>query len=216
MLYPGRLFFFVIRARREHWQQVGSASPTAGNMRRAHDPENRESGESSRLTPRIGCKLPVSRKGDASEEKGESLAPNGQRLPAVENRVSSAFTKWAVVFTVIRYPLKESEFEVQANLYWALKNEGFHVRGEVNEWCQDFGEDHRVFFDLVVFTAIRLPLAIIECKNSETLVRLGKRQTRRYGQFGVPVLACFNSGQIAQTVTAVKELEESLETESES
>jgi hypothetical protein len=214
-LCPRRLFPFVIRVKPEQSQQVGSASPTAGNMCRAHDPENRVSGESSRPTPRNGCKLPVSPKGDALEEYSESLAPNGQRLPAVKGQGKLCFHQISsclfMQYFPIEYPEKDSEFEVQASLWMALKAEGFIVKGEVESVCYDFTAYHRVSFDLVVFNELKAPIVIIECKNwISDCEQLKGRQARRYAMFGVPVLLCTKLANVPKVVKAVLALEQSI------
>ncbi len=66
----------------------------------------------------------------------------------------------------IKYPLKPSDFEVQAELYWFLKNKGFNVRGEITVKGNRKKNIRGARFDLVIFATNKLPLAIIEAKNS--------------------------------------------------
>lgn len=86
----------------------------------------------------------------------------------------------------IEYPGRNSEFEVQAELYMALKNKGFDVKGEVPAL-------HSVF-DLVVFKCCR-PKCIIEVKATIDIDRLRRRLNRRYQykkymSFGIPLVYC--------------------------
>lgn len=110
---------------------------------------------------------------------------------------------------VIEWPDFESEFEVQANLYGALRDAGYAVRGCVLAWCDD-PDPHRVYFDLVVFDhAEGKALAVIECKNDQCdlmELRQGTRQHRRYHMFGVPVLKCSGTGFIGRTIDRLKAL----------
>ena len=48
---------------------------------------------------------------------------------------------------LINQPVKQSEFEMQAELYFCLKKLGFDVRGEVTSLF----DGERSFFDLVIF-----------------------------------------------------------------
>lgn len=109
----------------------------------------------------------------------------------------------------IQWPRHESEFEVHANLYAALRDVGFIVRGCVQAWCDD-PDPHRVYFDLVVFDRINgKAIAVIECKNdqcSRCELASGTRQERRYGMFGVPVLKCGGSPYIGRTIERISSL----------
>lgn len=109
----------------------------------------------------------------------------------------------------VPYPIKMSEFEVQSNLYQQLAEEGLHVRGCVPAWSEDFGKDHRVYLDLVVFNSLNEAVLIIECKNrcEDSPERgLRGRQSRRYTKFGVPVLLCDRSSKIKETIERVLDL----------
>lgn len=114
---------------------------------------------------------------------------------------------------VIPYPVCESEFEVQAELY-ALLKPICDVRGCVPARCSGRkGQTHRVFFDLVVFNPDRKAVLIIECKNSPNNLSLclnpWTRQARRYGKFGIPVLRCGGREQFDEILNRAElEMEE--------
>lgn len=108
----------------------------------------------------------------------------------------------------IAYPLKPSEFDIQAELFGRLRTLGFDVRGEVGAYCSDHGKEHRTNLDLVVFNSKREPCVIIEVKdhprpkeNAFTVGRcLGSRQHRRYSSFGIPLWTCFTDSEIPRIV----------------
>lgn len=90
----------------------------------------------------------------------------------------------------IRIDGTETEFEVQAALYSALRAHGFDVRGEV-QWCRKVknarGEACR--FDLVICKDGKA-IHIVEVKAAPLQHRQGvtaTRQGNRYRHFGVPV-----------------------------
>lgn len=109
----------------------------------------------------------------------------------------------------VQYPERESEFEVQAELYFRLKGMGLDVRGCVKGRCRDFGQNPRVYLDLAIFDELKRLTIIIECKNmtlwqAGTELRLNKgRQERRYSSFGVPVILCPNIGAIEDVVQEI-------------
>lgn len=88
---------------------------------------------------------------------------------------------------LIFYPTLESEFEVQAYIYWTLKSRGFDVRGEIVSVCKTCK------FDLVVFS-FRNPVAIIEVKKKHKKTRNDRKhlksQTCRYTEFGAKLIVC--------------------------
>jgi type I site-specific restriction-modification system R (restriction) subunit len=91
----------------------------------------------------------------------------------------------------------ETEFEVQASLYAALKTHGFKVRGEVKWVNKKTRETCR--FDLVIYENAR-PTRIVEVKAAHIKHRNGlevTRQARRYRNFGVPVTFVYGAGDAA-------------------
>lgn len=117
-----------------------------------------------------------------------------------------------MIVNQIEYPEKPSEFDIQAETYMALRNEGYDVRGNVKAWCDDFGKHHRCYLDLVVFDAYQMPLLIVECKdhdNGSMDLSEGSRQHRRYHKFGLPVMRVGSIEQIELVIHALqrKELE---------
>lgn len=87
----------------------------------------------------------------------------------------------------IEYPDKPSEFEIQAYVYWKLKEAGHDVRGCVGT------KTLTDVFDIVFFDDGR-PKRIIEVKKhakSSRARRLARGNTRdqveRYKEFGIPV-----------------------------
>lgn len=118
---------------------------------------------------------------------------------------------------LIVWPEQESEFEVQAELYYELKLAGFdypnaYVRGCVTARCTDGTKRPRVFLDLVVFNSDFQAVAIIECKNFSGVFKpchwigMGARQSRRYAKFGIPVIVCRNSSEILSVIKKIKEI----------
>ena len=108
----------------------------------------------------------------------------------------------------ITYPKKYSEFEIQSEVYQGIRSlTSLDVRGAVLSWCDDGGKIRRVFLDLVVFKE-KKAVAIIECKNHTKSRKrvLGKRQTRRYGKFMVPVICCFTMDDVLSIVEIVRGL----------
>lgn len=110
----------------------------------------------------------------------------------------------------IEYPSKASEFEVQAELYWCLKDlHGVNVRGNVPAIAIDGYATPKCFFDLVAFTDDNAPVAIIECKNRKDNspdLPLRGRQFRRYSSFGIPLLLCDRMREVAATAEKVLNL----------
>lgn len=91
----------------------------------------------------------------------------------------------------ISYPKRFSEFDIQAELYMALRLAGYNVRGEVRSQVHDLGHKHRVRLDLVVFDTQNQPHLIIECKdtfNGSFDLCKNTRQGRRYHSFGLPIV----------------------------
>lgn len=117
---------------------------------------------------------------------------------------------------VIMWPSRESEFEVQAELYHQLRLSGLeypnaYVRGCVVARCIDGEKRPRVFLDLVVFNSNFQAVAIIECKNflyiwGGYFTGIGARQARRYSKFGVPVIVCRNSSEIPSVIAQIKQI----------
>lgn len=80
-----------------------------------------------------------------------------------------------------------TEFEVQAEIYCALKGHGFSVRGEVN-WADRKTREH-CRFDLVIYAEGK-PWHIVEIKARPVRHKNGVASTRqgtRYTKFGLPV-----------------------------
>jgi len=90
-------------------------------------------------------------------------------------------------------PTSETEFEVQAKLFSALKQHGFEVRGEVSWRLKPIGSCR---FDIVIYEGGE-PARIVEVKSSPVKHRSGTledtRQGRRYRLFGVPVTFVYGS-----------------------
>lgn len=107
----------------------------------------------------------------------------------------------------IWYPVKYSEFEIQAELYHQLRIRDVEVRGSVPARCFEFNKQPFVFFDLVVFNLLKLPVVIIECKNhSENSPPhvLNGRQKRRYEQFNIPILLCDRVSRIEPVIQEIE------------
>jgi len=91
----------------------------------------------------------------------------------------------------IKYPENESEFEVQAFLYSALKKKCIDARGEVKSHGS-FGlrpSKASCRFDIVIFEN-KKAILILEIKARKIRHKNGLKSTRqgtRYPNFGVPV-----------------------------
>ena len=96
----------------------------------------------------------------------------------------------------------ESEFEVQANLYSALKTKGVDVRGEV-AWF-DPGTRTHCRFDLVIYEN-KAPVHILEVKARQVKHKTcleDTRQGRRYRLFGIPVTFIYGSADASLFVNS--------------
>ena len=110
------------------------------------------------------------------------------------------------VTMMVSYPKKETEFEVQAELYCKLKEQGFNVRGEIPE------DGSRL--DLVVFDKNDSAKCIIEVKNwkndcdiEKNLMKLSRKaKHERYLKFNLNLLYCVNSGEIDKTIEEIKKI----------
>lgn len=125
----------------------------------------------------------------------------------------------------IEYPIRFSEFEIQATVYWGLRSDGIDVRGCVPSRAFESGtqlsrsgriknKHPKVFFDLVVFSSHQTPIVIVECKNrtpDSPLRQLGGRQQRRYETFNIPIILCDRESEITTTVEKVKAMVEEFE-----
>lgn len=100
----------------------------------------------------------------------------------------------------IPYPLKPSEFEVQASLYNALKNAGLDVRGEVKvKGRPEYGINYRgARFDLVVYRD-QVPVILIEVKKSQN-AKSNTNQLTRYRKWGYRVMVCAGMDNVARTI----------------
>ena len=107
---------------------------------------------------------------------------------------------------VIQYPKRMSEFEVQALLWMELKKRCIDVRGCVPCRTIDGDKHPKCYLDLVVFSDLRTPMFIIECKNRPEpgSAILGARQRRRYSRFNIPLLVCDHDSKIPAIVQIVE------------
>lgn len=108
--------------------------------------------------------------------------------------------------SVVAEPQHQTEFEVQATLYTALRELGFNVRGEVRV---RYGERGQCRFDLAEFDDGRLK-GIIEVKAAPITHRNSKgwngtRQGRRYGEWGVPVVVVYGMKDAIQLIASATE-----------
>jgi hypothetical protein len=107
-------------------------------------------------------------------------------------------------FPIINEPCKQTEFELQALLYFKLKQLGLNVRGEVRAKHKGVGSQ----FDLVVF-ANGHAAAIIEVKDSphkEVLEGKLTRQSVKYAEYGIPVIYFTTIVPIENVIKEVLEL----------
>lgn len=110
---------------------------------------------------------------------------------------------------VIKYPDHISEFEVQADLYFKIKQKfpSADVRGEVKSRGTHGLREAKTAcrFDLVVFDGV-VAVCIIEVKGGYVRHKSTMEETRqgkRYRTYGVPVIVCYGNDDIDQTVKAV-------------
>ena len=92
---------------------------------------------------------------------------------------------------------RRSEFEIQAELYNQLQEEGLNVRGEVKAY--------KSRLDIVVFDDDNQAILIIETKSwSRKKKRTETKQLKKYKRlFDIPVLVCGRLSQINETVEKV-------------
>lgn len=110
----------------------------------------------------------------------------------------------------IKYPDHVSEFEVQAELYFKIKQSlpTADVRGEVKSRGTHGLREAKTAcrFDLVVYDGI-VAVCIVEVKGGSvrhnTTIE-DTRQGQRYRTYGVPVIVCYGSDDIDQTVNEVR------------
>jgi len=103
---------------------------------------------------------------------------------------------------MISIPERKSEFELQAELFFALKEAGFYVRGEVSA----LNQGKKSIFDLVVFVDGKAEI-IIEVKNTPHLALLCGKQTKqaqKYKTYGLAVIYHTSLHSIIETVEKVK------------
>ena len=102
---------------------------------------------------------------------------------------------------MIPYPKHNSEFEIQAELYRLLQDDGyFIVRGEVKApGCR---------FDLVLYNTAFEAVAIIECKRYKSKHKTPKVNTKqigKYKQFGLPVYLCVRMSDISSLIEKIND-----------
>lgn len=106
-----------------------------------------------------------------------------------------------MIYTIYYPENRISEFEIQAELYNELKQQGLNVRGEVK------AKQSRL--DIVVFNEQNKAVCIIEVKSQKkerATQRKYKRVQKYEDLFKLPVLTCLNRKQINETVNKVKEI----------
>ena len=109
------------------------------------------------------------------------------------------------------YPDHVSEFEVQAELFFALKGiPELDVRGEVKSRGTHGLRPAKTAcrFDIVPFVGEKA-LCIVEVKGGHVKHKTAMEDTRqgtRYPTYGIPVLVCYGMSDVAETVEAVRQL----------
>lgn len=107
----------------------------------------------------------------------------------------------------INYPHVQSEFEVQAWLYNALRTNGHDVRGEVPVYGLFGLRKTKVScrFDLVIFKN-KVPVVILEVKAKTVNHKNGieaTRQGRNYILFGIPVLMIYGMNDAIKVIEEI-------------
>jgi hypothetical protein len=90
-------------------------------------------------------------------------------------------------YPIITYPLKPSEFDVQADLYCDLRNLGYDCKNQVSAFC---GEKKSIF-DIVIFDSEKRPRIIIEAKDTnhkQLLFGKPTLQIETYQKYQLPIL----------------------------
>lgn len=104
----------------------------------------------------------------------------------------------------IPYPIKQTEFEIQAKLFSRLNSEGYDAKGEVSHTRNNQVKGYKhCRFDLVVFENKKAKF-IIECKN-HIKTTFNTRQDRKYAEYGIKVLYCMSNEDIEKIVLACKD-----------
>lgn len=143
------------------------------------------------------------------------IPPRMRKYPRIREKVLKAQPALNSPFFPIPYPIKKSEFEIQAELYNLLKSEGYNVRGEVLADFREMGYQGRNRLDLVIYSVFNIPHLIIECKNDMKdgfEIKPGTRQHRRYNLHGVKVLK-HSGANTAELLKLIKEEVEKIELE---
>jgi len=114
---------------------------------------------------------------------------------------------------MIKYPKKQSEFELQAHIYNEIKSLGHDVRAEVTHYINTTKQASKCRFDLVVFIDEK-PAVIIEVKDGvfeseqreELLYNmwLRTRQGIKYKSIGVPVVYCRGFHSVNRSMYLIK------------
>ena len=108
----------------------------------------------------------------------------------------------------LTYPLHDSEFNVQATLFSALRQEGYIVHGEMVEHIAITNGRRAICrFDLVVYDSRHVPLVVLEVKSGAIRHKVPlpyTRQGRRYTQFGVPVWFVYGMDDVGAAMTEIR------------
>jgi len=103
---------------------------------------------------------------------------------------------------MIQIPQNKSEFELQAELFSALKTAGYLVRGEVSARLNG----KKSIFDLVIFKEDKA-VVIIEVKDSpHRAVVYGKKtkQSMQYKAYNLPVIYHTTIHSVQQTLARIE------------
>lgn len=99
---------------------------------------------------------------------------------------------------MIQYPVNNSEFEIQSELYYKLRESGYNVRGEVKH--------AKCRFDIVVYDSNNNAICIIECKRYVSRYKKPKQNTKqiaKYSQYNIPVLVCVRIPDIPSVISSL-------------
>ena len=89
----------------------------------------------------------------------------------------------------IKHNVKLSEFEIQAELYYRIKELGFNIRGEVSCFYSENRVTNKARFDLLVLDKDNNPKLIIEVKKRSQL-NLSIRESKQMEKYKITGLEC--------------------------
>lgn len=98
--------------------------------------------------------------------------------------------KWKVgEMDSLRYPTTDSEFEIQAYVYWKLREKGFDARGEVSTCLKMRRLDIIIYVERVASLIIEVKTKQVGRQKEYGAPTERRKQLQAYEQYGVPVVS---------------------------